>query len=378
MVSHEQKTWVEISKNAITQNIIALQKNVGHAVSLMAVVKSNAYGHGLELVAKTAVSAGAKWLGVDSIDEAIRAKKVCPSVPLLILGYTRHDRLKDVVLGGFRQTVYDVETVAAIGKLRKQARVHIKLETGTSRQGVDEKTLKDVIRTAKKYPSIVIEGLSTHYANIEDTKDHTYANEQLQTFIRLAGIAEKELGRPIPVKHTACSAATILFPDTHFSVSRVGIAMYGLWPSNETRVSAEERHIPLVLKPVLTWKTIVAQVKKVKKGTPISYGLTVRVQRDSMIAILPVGYWDGFDRGLSSLAEVLIRGKRAPILGRVCMNMCVVDVTDIPKVKREDEVVIIGSQGKETIAAEELSNKIHTISYEVVTRINPMIQRTLI
>lgn len=378
MISHGAKTWVEVSKEAISKNVAALQKNVGGAVGLIAVVKSNAYGHGLELVAKTAVLAGAKWLGVDSVDEAIRAKEACNNAPILILGYTPHDRLKEVVNFSFRQTVYDVETVSAIGKIGKLARVHIKLETGTSRQGVDEKGLKDIIRAIKKYPSIVLEGLSTHYANIEDTKDHSYANEQLQTFEKLSLLAEKLLGSPIPVKHTACSAAAILFPETHFTLARVGIATYGIWPSQETRVSAQERKIPLVLTPALTWKTVVAQVKRVKKGTPISYGLTARVQRDSTIAVIPVGYYDGYDRGLSSLAEVLVCGKRAPILGRICMNMCMIDVTDIPKVKRESEVVLLGTQGKETISAEELAGKLHTISYEVVTRINPMIKRMLV
>lgn len=373
--SQGAKTWVEISSAALQNNVRLLKKHIGKKVALMAVVKANAYGHGLEGVAKIALRSGATWLGVDSIDEAERARVVAPHTPTLILGYTPLARVADAVRIGARMTVYNQETVRAIAATKKPARVHIKLETGTTRQGVTERELLALVRLVRKSPQVCIEGISTHYANIEDTTDHAYAAGQLAAFIRMAAIAEKAYGAEIPVKHTACSAAAILFPETHFSVARTGIALYGMWPSHETQVSAQERGVALAIQPALAWKTMVAQVKRVQKGTPVSYGLTTHLTRDSRVAVIPVGYWDGVDRKYSSVGTFLIRGRRAPILGRVCMNMCMVDVTDIPGVRVEDEVVLIGTQKKERMTPEEFAAKIGSFNYETVTRINPLIPR---
>lgn len=373
--SQGAKIWVEVSSAALQNNVQLLKKRIGKRVALMAVVKANAYGHGLTGTAAIALRAGATWLGVDSVDEVVRAATITKKTPTLILGYTPLARVKDAVGSGARIIVYNQETIRAIAATKKAARVHIKLETGTTRQGVGERELISLVRAIRRFPNILIEGLSTHYANIEDTTDHSYAAGQLATFGHLAGIAERAYGKPIPIKHTACSAAAILFPETHFSLARTGIALYGMWPSHETYVSAKERGMTMQLRPALTWKTIVAQIKQVPKGTPVSYGLTTRLTRASRVAVLPVGYWDGMDRKYSSVGNVLVRGRRAPILGRVCMNMCMADVTDIPGVRLEDEVVLIGSQKKECISAEEYAAKVGTINYEVVTRINPLIPR---
>ncbi len=372
------KTWIEISAKAIKNNLAEMKRRVGRETSLLAVVKANAYGHGLAETAKIAARTGAGWLGVDSVVEAELARRATPRIPILILGYTPTALAKKAVELGARITVYDKKTVDAIASAKKLARVHIKLETGTTRQGVGERELTELVKHIKARPKIVLEGLSTHYANIEDTTDHAYAKRQLEEFARLAAIAEKVLGRPIPVKHTACSAAAILFPQTYFGLARVGIATYGLWPSRETQISARERNIKIDLRPALVWKSLIAQVKTVPRGTPVSYGLTARVTRVSRIAVIPVGYYDGFDRGLSSTGAVLVRGRRAPVLGRVCMNMFVIDVTDIPGVKAEDEVVLLGVQGRERISAEEIAAKIGTINYEVVSRINSLIPRIYI
>lgn len=369
------KTWVEVSRQAIGDNLRELRARLGAKVALLAVVKANAYGHGLIGASKIALRSGAAWLGTDSIDEALALRKIARSAPILILGYSRPGRIREAVAAKLRLTVYNPETLKAIARTNHPARVHLKLETGTTRQGVDEKGLFQLLKLARRHPKIAVEGLSTHYANIEDTTDHRYASAQLIEYVRLATLAEKLYGQPIPIKHTACSAAAILFPETHFTMARVGIALYGLWPSRETMISARERGVELKLTPALTWKTVVAQVKSVRKGTPISYGLTVKATRKSKIAVVPVGYWDGFDRKLSAVGEVLVRGHRAPLLGRVCMNMFMADVTDIPSVKPEDEVVLVGSQGKENITPEEIAQKIGTINYEVISRINPQIKR---
>ena len=375
------KTWVEINKKALQNNIRQFQELIGRHVKLMAVVKANAYGHGLVEVARIAAKSGVPWIGVDSIDEAIKLKKAGIKTPILILGYTLISRLGNVVKYNFRQVVYNKETIKELVRLRgatpKSIKIHLKVETGTSRQGLEKEELLELAKIIKKYPQIEIEGIYTHYANIEDTTDHSYARTQLKKFKQAVELLEKN-GIKIPIKHTACSAATILFPETYFDMVRLGISMYGLWPSKETFVSAKEKNRKLKLEPVLTWKTRVAQIKKIKAGMPISYGLTERASRDLKIAVLPIGYFDGYDRKLSGIGNVLIKGKRCRVLGRVCMNMIMVNVSHNKTIKLEDEVVILGKQGSEIIFVEELAQKIGTINYEVVTRINPLIPRILV
>jgi len=385
----EPKTWVEISRSALTHNITAFRKHVGAKTPVMAVVKSNAYGHGLIHVAKTADAAGAAWFGADNVDEGLELRKNGITKPILVLGYTLDSRLKDCVENRLSFTVYNMSTAKALAKLRlrpidkrptpdvKAAFVHVKIDTGTTRQGVNGEELKRLVRTLKKTPGVAIEGASTHFANIEDTTDHAYADLQMQRFKDGLSILLKE-GIDPPWKHAACSAATILFPETYFNLVRVGISMYGLWPSKETLAVAKQKRRILDLKPVMGWKTIVAQVKRVKKGTPVSYGLTERVSRNSVLALIPIGYWDGYDRKLSNNGTVLIRGRRCKVMGRICMNMFVVDASDVPGIRVEDEVVLLGTQRRERVTAEDIASKIGSINYEVVTRVNPFIQRILI
>ena len=382
----KHKTWVEISKSALTSNVRAFRRHVGEKTSIVAVVKSNAYGHGLVEVAKVADKEGAAWFGVDNVDEGIALRKNGIKKPILILGYTLIDRLRDCVDYRLSFVVYNMETARALKSLHlksvsktpskdaKAAYVHLKIETGTTRQGLSGPELVKLARELKKIPGVVIEGASTHFANIEDTTDHSYAEEQLERFQKNLALLSKEGVNP-PWIHAACSAATVLFPETYFNLVRLGVSMYGLWSSKETLAVAKQKHQLLDLKPVLTWKTVVAQVKRVKKGTPVSYGLTERVSRDSKIAVLPVGYWDSYSRQLSGTGIVLIRGRRCKILGRVCMNMCLADVTDVPGVKVEDEVVLLGRQKTEMVSAEEIASKIGSINYTVVTNINPLIPR---
>jgi len=342
----------------------------------MAVVKSNAYGHGAREVA-TSIRGSSKaknaWFGVDSVQEGAVLRKYVGRAPILVLGFTPREHLVLAARHDLRLTIYNRETIRTLAakKIRGAVRVHVKVETGTTRQGVGEGELLDFVKTIKRTPGIMFEGLSTHYANIEDTDDPRYAILQRQRFERAAALLERA-GIHIPIKHTACTAAILLFPETHFNLVRLGIGLYGLWPSSKTRDDGRARGIRL--RPTLVWKTIIAQIKVVPKGTPVGYGLTERVKRPSRIAILPIGYWDGYDRGLSSRGEVLIRGQRCKILGRICMNMCMVDATDVPSARVEDEVVVLGGK----ITAEDLAEKIETVNYEVVTRINPLIPRIVV
>jgi len=375
--------WVEISAPALRNNVAEFRRRLGEKVKLGAVVKSNAYGHGMLEVAAIASAAGADWLCVNQVDEGVALREAGHEAPILILGYVELGRLADVVAHGLRPVVYNPETVERLEALAaetgRQVRVHVKVETGTHRQGVLEADLPSFAERIRASPHLVLEGMTTHFANIEDTTDHSMAEAQIAAFDRAQGALAGPAGEAVPVRHAACSAAALLFTRTHLELARVGIAMYGLWPSKETYVSLLERGKPaLDLRPVLTWKTRVAQVKDVPEGAYVGYGATWRAGRNSRIAVLPVGYFEGYDRGLSGIAHVLVRERRAPVRGRVCMNMCMVDVTDIPGVGVEDEVVLLGSQGEERISAEQVASWCGTISYEVVSRIHPDLPRIVV
>ena len=372
------KTWVEVSKAALIANAKAFKRRVKPGVAVMAVVKSNAYGHGLVETAKT-VQPHLDWFGVDNVDEGLALKKAGIRKPILILGFTPSWRMKDAVRAGLRMVVSTVEQAKAARAAAKgkKAYLHVKVETGTTRQGTGLRELPDLAKIITSSKHLVFEGLSTHYANIEDATEHGYAAGQLETYENAVRILEAH-GIVPPMKHTACTAAAMLYPDTHFDLVRVGIGLYGIWPSLETRIETEAKGIEMDLQPALAWKTRIAQVKEVKRGTPISYGLTEKMPRDGRIAVLGVGYWDGYDRGLSSVGEVLVHGRKAKVMCRVCMNMCMIDVTDIPGVKAEDEVTLLGTEGKLSVTAEDLAAKLETISYEIVTRINQIAPRLLV
>lgn len=372
----DPKTWVEISRSALRHNAAVLRRVIGREAKLLAVVKSNAYGHGLEIVAP-AIRGQVDWFGVDSLAEAEALKRLRLGRPILILGYVPLRRLARAVRRGFSLTVYNLETLRQLRKVAtksRPAKIHLKIETGTSRQGILMGDLPQFAKFIRDSRHLQLEGVSTHYANIEDTTNPTYAMRQLKRYheavSRLAA-----LGLEPKLRHTAASAAALLFPVTRLDLVRVGLALYGLWPSPAVKRLLTAAGPAYALRPALTWKTVVAQVKRLPKRTPVSYGLTERLKRNSTVAILPVGYWDGYDRRFSSQGQVLIRGRRAKILGRVCMNMGVADATGIPGVKPETEVVLLGRQGRGEVSAEELANLGRTINYEVVTRINPLIAR---
>ncbi len=373
-------TRVEVSKKALIYNLNQFKKRVGPKAKVMAVVKANAYGHGVGEVAQV-VKNQADWFGVNSLEGGLFLRQLKINQPILVLGYLPLAKIKEAIKADLSFVVYNQETVKKAnqeaGKLNKTAKVHLKVETGTHRQGIEVNQLVSFAQTCLKQKNIFLEGIYTHYANIEDTLDHTYPLQQLENFKQAVKLLEKAKIK-IPVKHTACTAAATLFDQTIFDLIRLGIGLYGLWPSRETKISAQENKIKINLQPVLTWKTKVAQIKIVKKGETISYGRTFRTNRQTKIAVLPVGYWDGYDRKLSNAGRVLIKGQFAPVVGRVCMNMVLVDVTDIPQVKIEDEVVLLGKQGRNEIPAEELATKIGTINYEVVTQINPYLPRKVV
>ncbi|RMG22411.1 MAG: alanine racemase, partial [Methanobacteriota archaeon] len=274
------------------------------------------------------------------------------------------------------QTLTKLESIAR--KYDRKVYVHLKINTGTNRLGIRPENLDSVINHLKHSAYIVTEGIYTHFANIEDTTDHSFAMKQLQLFNQVVEKIRKEFN--ISRIHSACSAAALLFPETHFNAIRLGISQYGMWPSRETFVSYKIQHAnngSERLQPLLSWKTKIGQVFEVPSGECIGYGCTYKVTRPTRIATLPVGYFDGVDRRLSNNGYFLVHGQRAPIRGRVCMNLTMIDVTDIPNVKVGDVVTLIGRDGAEIVSADDWASWMHTINYEVTTRINPSIHRII-
>jgi len=370
-------SWIEVDTAAIACNLRKFKGLLAGNTRLLSVVKGEAYGHGMIEVARAALEAGSEWLGVFHLGEVAQLRKAGIKAPVLVLGYIPREDIEEAVELEARITVSSFETVAAARKTQKPAYLHLKLETGTNRLGLQGEALAKVLFEIKKNGTLVLEGAHTHYANIEDTTEHGYAQGQLNRFTGMLDEIRKQ-GFEVPLPHTACTAAAILFPETYLELVRVGIGMYGLWPSKETYVSAlQTGKDPLKLEPAMTWKTIVAQAREVPAGEYIGYGCTYRTTRKTIIAVLPVGYANGYDRLLGNRGHVLIKGTRAPIRGRVCMNLTMVDVTDIPGVALEDEVVLLGRQGDERITAEQMASWSQTINYEIVTRADPHAPRKL-
>jgi alanine racemase len=373
---------IEVSRAALVHNIGEFRRLIGPRRKFLAVVKANAYGHGLREVAGVALENGVDWLGVNSVEEGAALRDAGFASPILILGYVPLGALEEAVARDLRLIVYNRQTVerlaAAARRQGTTATVHVKVESGTRRQGVEVKDIWPFVRNIRRHEELILEGLSSHFANIEDTTKHDYPRLQLEAF-RDALRTIHAHGVRVPVKHMSCTASTILFPETDFSMARVGIGLYGQWPSKETYLSClQKKREPLLLKPVLSWRARIAQVKKIGPDSCVGYGCTYKTTRPTVLAVVPVGYFDGYDRSLSNTAHVLVRGRRAPVRGRVAMDFFMADVTDIPGVRLEDEVTLIGADGKERITADDLAGFAGTISYEILARINPLIPRAIV
>jgi alanine racemase len=383
----EQLVWCEIDRAALAANLQQLRRLMGPGPILAATVKANAYGHGLELAARTFADAGADWLCVNALYEARRLREAGITLPLYLVGYVPPADVADALELDCQLVLYDPAVAdaasAAIAQKRAThppaprgpARLHLKLETGNNRQGLREDEALELARRVHADPNLELTGLATHFADVEDTTDHTFAHTQHDRFVGFARRLHAE-GIDVALRHMSNSAAAILWPAVHMELARVGIACYGMWPSSESYVSALLiGRAQVQLTPALAWKTRVVQVREVPSGEFVSYGRTFRTTHVTRLAVLPVGYYDGYDRGLSNLAHVLIRGRRAPVRGRVCMNLTMVDVTDIPGAGPGDEVVLLGTQGDERLTAEQLAGWAGTINYEITTRINDRIPR---
>ncbi len=375
------RTWVEISERALAHNIAELKRLMDRRSRFCAIVKANAYGHDLKTVSRIAARNGVDAFGVDTVDDALFLRETFKSALVLVLGYALPERFEEVVRGAIHLTVYDEETIRALGnitgKLSLPASIHLKIETGTGRQGVFMEDVDRLLGTIASYPFLKLVGVSTHFANLEDTQEMQYAKDQLARLEEAAATIRARGFEPEFV-HSACSAAILLYPQTHDALVRAGIAMYGLWPSDAVEASVQREGTACELRPVLSWKTRIAQVKLFPSGSAIGYGLSERLKRDSRIAVIPVGYFDGYDRGLSSVGEVLVEGTRCRVVGRVCMNMCMIDVSAVPNPRVGQEVMLLGMSGNETVRADDMARWLGTIHYEVVTRIHPHLPRVVV
>ncbi|HVT74943.1 MAG TPA: alanine racemase [Candidatus Paceibacterota bacterium] len=372
------RTWAEVDYSAIEKNAATMKALLGTR-SLMAVVKSNAYGHGMIPSARAALKGGAEWLAVDELSEALELRTARIKAPILVLGYTRPELYKIAAEKGVAITISSLESLQALtgAKLPKtkanMLRIHIKFDTGLHRQGILETYVQQAARllTVKGFPALV-EGVYTHFAAMEDPMRREYSDAQARSFRGIvARLKEKGLN---PITHASASSGILFSKDFHFDMGRAGIALYGLWPSAEIRKWAEsvggEAFVPKLI-PALSWKTVVSEVKLIPKGAKVGYDLTFEAKRPSRIAVIPVGYWHGLPRSLSNKGQIMVRGARAAVIGRVSMDMTVLDVTDIPSVREGDEATLIGPG----ISAESVADMAGSINYEIVTRINPLIPR---
>jgi len=364
------KTWAEIDHEALRFNIQQIRNLVGPRVKILASVKAEGYGHGAVSVSRTALSAGAEWLGVSHVKEALELRSFFPNVPILILssgmsGHTRlivRNRLTPVVCS--LEIARDLSAAAlASGTI---ANIHVMLDTGMGRIGVWHENSLTFLKRISQIKGIRLEGLASHFAAADD-QDSTFTDRQLNDFLKVSDEVG-EMGIDIPLHHIANSAALIHNRETHLDMVRPGIMLYGVYPDPRSRALID-------LKPVLSLKTRIAYLKTVEPGRTISYGLTYLVKKKTRVATLPIGYGDGFSRAHSSRGEVLIRGQRAPIIGIVTMDQIMVDVGNIDGVAVGDEAVLIGEQGAERITAEEAAEKIGTISYEVLAQLGKRVSR---
>ncbi|MFA6548714.1 MAG: alanine racemase [Candidatus Margulisiibacteriota bacterium] len=358
-------TYAEINLEAIKHNISAVKHLLAPSARFMAVVKANAYGHGSVAVARAAVEAGADYLAVANLKEALELREAGLVSPILILTESPTSVTDEIIQYDLAQTIYSFSEAQALSceaqKRKKTARVHVKIDTGMGRVGVAPSEAMAFIAKISSLPALKLEGVFTHFAVAEDPVD-TFTAGQFQKFQQLITRLPH-----IPIKHAANSAAVLFHPETHLDMVRVGLMLYGLYPQGNSRRLIN-------LKPALSFKSRVTYLKKVPAGTPLSYGCTYVTPVETMVATIPVGYADGYSRRLSNRGQVIIRGRRFPVVGRVTMDLTLVNVGEA-RVEVGDEVILIGEQNNQLISADEIAEMEDTISYEVICSIGKRVPR---
>ncbi|MBA7539942.1 Alanine racemase 1 [subsurface metagenome] len=362
------KTWAEIDLAAIRFNIINIQKKLGKHIELMAIVKCNAYGHGAIEVSRQALNLGVKALGVSSLYEGIELRDIFRDVPIIVLSSGMSGQAEEFIEYNLSPVVCTWQMTNALAdaarKRGTRAKVHIKIDTGMGRIGVWHERADEFTRQVHKMPDIEIEGICSHFAT-SDEQNLDFAKQQFDWFNRCL---EKIKDLPISFKHISNTGAIFNLPEAHLNMVRPGLSIYGVSPSEYVKGTEK-------LRPALSLKTKIAFLKTIPKGRTLSYARTYKTEKEMKVATLPVGYGDGYPLSLSNKGYVLIRGKKARILGAVTMDQIMVDVTDMKDVKTEDIAVLIGKQGNEEIIATEIASMAGTIPYEIFTSINKRVQR---
>lgn len=366
--------WAEINLNNLAFNIRQIRRITNENSKILAVVKADAYGHGVVETSQVLLENGADGLGVAILDEAVKLREKGFTAPIVILGYTPESDFPQVVQHNLIQTIYEYSHAELLSReaLRQNFRipVHVKIDTGMGRLGFlpAEDTI-DILAEMMELPGIYVEGIYTHLANA-DVCDSGYTEEQLERYFWFLNKLE-ERNVKVPIRHAANSAGILNYPQAHLDMVRPGIVLYGLLPYSPMENAPE-------LKPVMSLKAQIASVKKMPVGSKIGYGCTCELEKNCVIAVLPLGYADGYTRHFSNNCCVLVGGHRVPLLGRVCMDQIMVDVSEIPDVAIGDEAVLLGQQESAEITAEELALQAGTINYEIVCMISHRVPRTYI
>ena len=362
--------WAEVNLQTLRENYFKLQAYTQS--EMMPIVKADAYGHGLIPVVKTLIACGARRFGVALLEEALEIKEVFPELAVMVIGATNLEQSDTLVREGIIPSIFQLSQAQALSdaavKQNRTAKLHIKVDTGMNRIGFREADWAKILKISA-LPNLFIEGIFTHFAT-SDQSDLSFAREQLKQFEGLYAKL-KSSGLKIPIRHAANSAAILQFPESHFELVRPGIALYGLSPSAQVGGNAG-------LEPVMSWKAKVSHVKSIKTGETVSYGRTFQAAYPTCVATIPVGYADGLRRALSNQGEMLIHGKRSMMIGRVCMDQTMLEVTKIKKVNVGDVVTILGKDGYEQITATEMADWLGTISYEVICGISKRVPRVYI
>jgi alanine racemase len=379
-------SYLEISSQNLIHNFNQFRKYLPEHTKLASVVKANAYGHGIKEVTQI-LEPYTDFFQVDDIEELIQIRQFTKK-PVLVLGYVAKDQLEQVVNLNGTMAIYDTERLEILNQIGKDQikiiPIHIKIDAAFGRQGILIEDLPSFFSTLKNCSNIKVEGVYSHFANIKDitdptagTHDFEHAQKQIDIFNQAVSQFRKN-GFSDLYTHISATAGTVVYEKNigQNTLARIGCALYGLSPSKNLQIKMEQQNI--ILKPVLRWITHIAQVKTLPENSTIGYGLTYITTRPTTIAVIPQGYSDGYDRGLSNIGSVIINGQYCKILGRISMNMMVVDVTHIPNVRSENEVVLLGAQNNRSITPEELADKLDTINYEITARINPLLPRIIV
>jgi len=359
-----------VDLDALRWNFRQIRAKVGSRIKILSMVKANGYGHGATLVAATLVEEGSDAFGVATLEEGLELRQTGILSPIIVLAGAYIEQLDQYLKNNLTPAVHELQTLkqmeANVRERGATLHVHLKVDTGMGRIGLLATEIDSWLAEIKRLNALKLEGVFSHFSHAESVKGD-YTQKQLQVFRSTVDRLRSEDIAP-PLVHLANSAATISLPAAYFDMVRPGLMLYGIYPSTTMTHQVS-------LRPVLSWQTRILQLKKLPPGASISYGQTFITRRDSLIATLPVGYADGYPRLVSNRGEVLVRGQRAPVVGRVCMDLTMIDVTDIGGIREGDEVVLLGRQGESEISADEMAAWSNTISYEILTSIGARVPR---